>query len=189
MNADLNMNTNKLNNVSYVSNPTQLNFQIGTTLPLIIQSTQSSIAVPLIFNVASGSVGINLNGSNINYCGSIHGYNNTNLILSYYNGVVVSPKISLTSGRALITDGLIIGNVGLDMSGNSITNIPNGVADGDGINKLQMDTADNLRLLLGGGTMSGGLNMGGNIITNLPYPSSNTTDAVNKNYCDSQILW
>ena len=83
MSGNINMNSNNLNNVSYVSNPTQLNFQIGTNLPLIIQSNQSSIAVPLIFNLASGSVGINLNGSNITYCGAIHGYNNTNLILSY----------------------------------------------------------------------------------------------------------
>ena len=188
MSGNINMNSNNLTNVSYVSNPTQLNFQIGTNLPLIIQSNQSSIAVPLIFNLVSGSVGINLNGSNINYCGSIHGYNNTNLILSYYNGVVVSPKISLTSGRALITDGLKISNIGIDMSGNSITNIPNGVADGDGINKKQMDDADNLRLKLDGSTpMTADLNMGTKMVSNIGTAIPTSNQAVAKAHLTSVL--
>ena len=189
MNADLNMNTNKLNNVSYVSNPTQLNFQIGTQLPLIIQSNQSSIAVPLIFNLASGGVGINLNGSNITYCGSIHGYNNTNLILSYYNGVVVSPKISLTSGKTLITDGLKISNIGIDMSGNSINLLGNGVADGDGINKKQMDDADNLRLKLDGlSAMTGDLNMNNHSIFNVSALNSPSGYNLNLQLANANVL-
>ena len=189
MNADLNMNTNKLNNVSYVSNPTQLNFQIGTQLPLIIQSNQSSIAVPLIFNLASGGVGINLNGSNITYCGSIHGYNNTNLILSYYNGVVVSPKISLTSGKTLITDGLKISNIGIDMSGNSINLLGNGVADGDGINKKQMDDADNLRLKLDClSAMTGDLNMNNHSIFNVSALNSPSGYNLNLQLANANVL-
>ena len=72
------------------------------------------------------------------------------------------------------------------MAGTKIANISNGTNPQDAINKQQMDDADNLRVSKAGDTMTGGLNMGGNIITNLPYPSSDIMDAVNKNYCDTE---
>jgi hypothetical protein len=127
-----------------------------------------------------------MNNTKILSCNSIAGNSNTDLILNYLSNATILPKISLTSGQTLITDGLKISNSNIDLSGNRIIKLATGVDDTDCVNKLQMSNADNLRLLKGGDTMSGGLNMGGNIITNLPYPSSDITDAVNKNYCDTE---
>jgi hypothetical protein len=177
MTGNLDMSGNSITNVASVSNLTQLDLQIGSSLILQLQSNQTYIRVPLIFSLVSGGVGINLNGSNINYCGSILGYTNTNLVLSYYNGV--SPKISLTSGRTLFTDGLKISNIGIDMSGNSITNLSAGVSDTDCVNKLQMVNADNLRLLKSGDTMTGILDLSANRIIKLAT-GIDDTDCVNK---------
>jgi hypothetical protein len=141
--------------------------------------------VPLIFSLASGGVGINLNGSNITYCGSIHGYNNTNLVLSYYNGVVVSPKISLTSSTTQITDGLKMNNLGIDMNSKLINFLGDGLISTDGVNKGQMDNADNLRLKLDGTTpMVANLNMNSKLI-NLLGDALISTDAVNKGQMDN----
>ena len=58
-------------------------------------------------------------------------------------------------------------NLGINMNSKLINLLGDGVLSTDGVNKGQMDTADGLRLLKGGDTMTGTLNMNNNDITNI----------------------
>lgn len=81
-----------------------------------------------------------------------------------------------------LTGGTMTGVI--DMSSNTISNLPLPVANGDAVNKAYVDTAGGNYLPLSGGTMTGVIDMSSNAITNLPLPSSNG-DAVNKLYVDA----
>ena len=179
MTGNVNCNGNNITNIgnlqSQIGSP--LNLQIGTTNVLQLQPSQAVLSLPININLTALGTGIAFNNTKIMSCNSIAGNINTNLVLNYLNSAsTILPKLTLTSGQTLITDGLKIGNNWIDMSGNAIVNIPNGVADGDGINKLQMDTADNLRLKLDGSTpMTGILNMNTYSINNVPILHAGTT--------------
>lgn len=67
----------------------------------------------------------------------------------------------------------------LGMSTNKVTDLGNGTAAGDAVNKGQLDT----KLNLTGGTMAGVLDMGANLISNIAEPVS-ASDAATKAYAD-----
>ena len=172
MSKPIDMGGNTITNVASVSSPTgtSLNLQIGTSPMLQLTSVNSIFSTPIEFNFGSPNVGINMVGTRINACSSITGFLNTNFIMNYW-GTSVIPKITLTSGRTLITDGMKISNVGLDMSGNTITNLSNGSSALDGVNKQQLD----LKLNLAGGTLSGQLIFSGGGIDMATYNMNNVS--------------
>lgn len=172
MSKNINMGGNLITNVASVSSPTgtSLNLQVGTSPMLQLTSVNSIFSTPIEFNFGSPNVGINMVGTRINACSSITGFLNTNFIMNYW-GTSVIPKITLTSGRTLITDGLKISNVGIDMSGNTITNLSNATSALDAVNKSQLD----LKLNLGGGTLSGQLIFSGGGIDMSTYNMNNVS--------------
>jgi len=115
---------------------------------------------------------LNMNSNNITNVSSVSSASNTNFVMNYLNGATNLPKISLTSGRTLITDGLLMNNVGIDMSGNTLINLPTGVNAGDATNKGQLDLKLNLS---GSNSMTGSLNMNSNSITNAPSIGAGTS--------------
>jgi hypothetical protein len=130
---------------------------------------------------------LDMSGNNIININNLASATSTYLHLLIGNTILIqlTPEQVVFKAPILI-NGIASGGTGIYMAGTKIANLSDATNPQDAINKQQMDNADNLRLLKGGDTMSGGLNMGGNIITNLPYPSSDITDAVNKNYCDTE---
>jgi len=130
---------------------------------------------------------LNMNQNNIININNLASATSTYLHLLIGNTILMQLTPEQVIFRApILINNIASGGTGIYMAGTKIANLSDATNPQDAINKQQMDTADNLRLLKGGDTMSGGLNMGGNIITNLPYPSSDTTDAINKNYCDTE---
>ena len=65
----------------------------------------------------------------------------------------------------------IIADFGIDMNGNGIGSLLTPTIPSMATNKEYVDTADNLRLPLSGGTMSGSLNMNSQNINNVPNPT------------------
>ena len=74
----------------------------------------------------------------------------------------------------------------VDMGANKVTNIAAPTANTDAATKLYVDSADNLKLDLAGGTMSGDIAMGTNAITGMADPT-NAQDAATKAYADSLV--
>jgi hypothetical protein len=100
--------------------------------------------------------------------------------------VVVGQVPALTSGKVDNAGDTMTGI--LNMGNNRITNVFDGSASGDAVNKGQLDSVntalDTAKVNKAGDTMSGTLNMNANKITNL-LDGTNPTDAVNKSQLDS----
>lgn len=81
----------------------------------------------------------------------------------------------------------IIADFGINMNGNGIGSLGMfGSGADQATNKGYVDTADNLRLPLAGGTMTGAINMGNQNINNLPNPTL-TQQPATKIYVDTAL--
>ena len=174
MSGDLNMNSKNITNLNAISSALHIYNIINNQTIIDVNATNCQFNKYI--NIMAVGTGINLNNTSIELCKSINGFTNSNLLINYYTGSTNLVKLSITSGKTLITDGLTISNVGIDMSGNAITNLPNGSSALDAVNKSQLD----LKLNLSGGTLSntltfsgGELNMANYNITNVSNIHSN----------------
>jgi len=97
----------------------------------------------------------------------------------------VTGNVTAASGTSTFNNVTIDGT--LDMSSGTvgtITGLATPVNASDAATKGYVDTADNLKLNLAGGTMSGAIAMGTNKITGLGTPTADA-DAVTKSYVDA----
>jgi hypothetical protein len=97
----------------------------------------------------------------------------------------VSGNVTTATGTSTFNNVTIDGT--LDMSSGTvgtITGLATPVNASDAATKGYVDTADNLKLNLAGGTMSGAIAMGTNKITGLGTPTADA-DAVTKSYVDA----
>jgi hypothetical protein len=179
MTGDLNMNSKNITNLNAISSASHIYNIIGGQTIIDIDST--TCVFNKYISIMAVNTGILMNNTSIELCKSINGFTNSNLLINYYTGSANLVKLTITSGRTLITDGLKISNVGIDMSGNTITNLSNGSNAGDAVNKSQLD----LKLNLTGGTLSntltfsgGGIDMSGYNITKVSNIYSNTTNPI-----------
>jgi hypothetical protein len=162
-------NITGINNVS-AQGGSPLNLQIGTTNVLQLQPTQALLSLPINMSLTAGTTGIDMNGTKIIDAHSLSGYSNSDFVMNYLNGATNLPKITLTSSRTLIKDGLKFDNVGIDLSGNTLINLSNGTSAGDAVNKSQLD----LKLNKGGDTMTGNLDMNNKNIINVNQITATT---------------
>lgn len=115
----------------------------------------------------------------------------TSTELGYLNGVTSSIQTQLNNKLSL-SGGTLTGDINLGT--HKITNLGTPTSNNDAATKSYVDTAvanvsggvSGAYLPLTGGTMSGEISMGNNKITNISTPTQNT-DAVNKQYVDTQI--
>jgi hypothetical protein len=99
----------------------------------------------------------------------------------------VTGNITASSGSSSFNDVTINGSLNMNSgSAGTVTGLSAPVNGTDATTKTYVDTADNLKLNLSGGTMSGAIAMGTNKITGLGTPTS-TADAATKGYVDTSI--
>ena len=99
----------------------------------------------------------------------------------------VTGNVTASSGSSSFNDITINGSLNMN-SGTvgTITGLSAPSNGSDAATKTYVDTADNLKLNLSGGTMSGAIAMGTNKITGLGTPTS-TADAATKGYVDTTV--
>ena len=144
----INMNTYSITNCPILHAGTTISLRIDTTTIMQIQAAEVLMSKPISISstLGLGNVGINMNSTKITNVYSLTSYANNNLIFNYLSGINVLPKITLTSTKTQITDGLLINSGGIDMNSNLITSLGNGVFETDGVNKRQLDAVNNLKM-------------------------------------------
>jgi hypothetical protein len=95
-------------------------------------------------------------------------------------------SIATTIGTKLPKDGSEAMTGDLDLGTNKVINVVDPTSAQDATTKNYVDTQDNLKLSLTGGTMSGVIAMGDNKITGLATPTNNA-DAATKAYIDGFV--
>jgi len=93
-------------------------------------------------------------------------------------------------GATTITIGLVVLSIissKLDFAGTVLTNLGAPTASSDAATKTYTDTADNLRVLKAGDTLTGSLTFTSGTVTGLPAPSA-ASDAVPKSYADAIMV-
>jgi hypothetical protein len=178
MTGTLNMTGNTILNLSTTTLATSAvnKAQMDTADAVVVTQMQTADNLRLLKAGDTMTGNLNMNGNNINNINNLASATSTYLHLLLGTTIIMqlTPEQVIFKTPILINN-IAVGGTGIYMAGTKIANLSDATNPQDAINKQQMDNADNLRLLKGGDTMSGGLNMGGNIITNLPYPSSDTT--------------
>lgn len=101
----------------------------------------------------------------------------TSTELGYVSGVTSAIQTQFTAKAndniVIKKDGSVAYTAGQSLGGFKITSLADGTVSTDAATKGQMDTADNLRVLKAGDTMSGNLAMGGFKVTGLGAASTN----------------
>jgi len=156
-----------------VSGGTINNAVIGGTTPQAITGTLVT-ATTGFSGTLTGNVTGNLTG---NVTGNLTGNVTGN----------VAGNVTASSGSSTFTDVTINGSLNMNSgSAGTVTGLSAPVNGTDAATKTYVDTADDLKLNLSGGTMSGAIAMGTNKITGLGTPTS-TADAATKGYVDTTV--
>ena len=187
----IDMSSNSITNIVNISSPTATNLTllIGTTTSVQLTSSESLFKIPISISstIGLGNLGINMNSTKITNVYSLTSYANNNLIFNYLSGINVLPKITLTSTKTQVTDGLLINSGGIDISGgelnmasNNITNTANIHSNGTNPIYLNNNNVAKVKIDAFGLTMqnSGTIDMASNSLINTSNIHSNLTNPI-----------
>ena len=187
MSGAINLGTNKLTNLATPTSSTDAtNKQYVDSQVATKQNTITGAASTIASsNLTSNRVTISDNSGKIGISDI------TTTELNYLDNVTSNIQTQLNNKLSL-SGGTMTGDINLGT--HKITNLGTPTSNTDAATKSYVDTAvanvsggvSGAYLPLTGGTMSGEISMGNNKITNISTPTQNT-DAVNKQYVDTQI--
>jgi len=171
--ANLTVNTAATIASAAISAGTINNTTIGATTATTVRGTTITATAgftgALTGNVTGNTSGTHTGAVSGNVTGDLAGNVTATVGSSSFNDVVINGTLDMTSGSA-----------------GTITGLSSPVNGTDAATKTYVDTADNLKLNLSGGTMSGAIAMGTFKITGLGTPTNNA-DAATKTYVDTAI--
>ena len=187
MSGAINLGTNKITNLGAPTSGTDATTKTYVDTQIATKQTTITGAASTITssNLTSNRVTISDNGGKIGISDI------TTTELNYLDNVTSNIQTQLNNKLSL-SGGTMTGDINLGT--HKITNLGTPTSNTDAATKSYVDTAvanvsggvSGAYLPLTGGTMSGEISMGNNKITNISTPTQNT-DAVNKQYVDTQI--
>jgi hypothetical protein len=152
----------------------------GTIDGTVIGATSAQAITGTTITATTGLTGTLTGNVTGNLTGNSAG-THTGAVIGNVTGNVTS------SGTSSFADVTISGSLDMNSGTSStVTGLSAPVNGTDATTKTYVDTADNLKLNLAGGTMSGAIAMGGNKVTGLGTPTS-TADAATKGYVDTAV--
>ena len=187
MSGAINLGTNKITNLGAPTSGTDATTKTYVDTQIATKQTTITGAASTITssNLTSNRVTISDNSGKIGISDI------TTTELNYLDNVTSNIQTQLNNKLSL-SGGTMTGDINLGT--HKITNLGTPTSNTDAATKSYVDTAvanvsggvSGAYLPLTGGTMSGEISMGNNKITNISTPTQNT-DAVNKQYVDTQI--
>jgi predicted nucleic acid-binding Zn-ribbon protein len=145
-------------------------------------STATKVILPSLSNLVVGEQANIINTSSAIL--TIRNPGDTADVASLPPGHMAFVTVANLSGAGTFGSAVIqLRSSGYNAASSKITNLADGSASTDAVNKGQLD----LKLNLAGGTMSGAIAMGSNKITGLGAPTANSTDAATTAYVDTAV--
>jgi hypothetical protein len=164
----VNLNSDLLDGADWAS-PAPIGSTAASTITGTTITASTGFVGPLTGAVTGNTTGTHTGAVTGNVTGDITGNVTASTGTSSFYNVTINNTLDMNSGTA-----------------GTITGLASPTNGTDAAHKTYVDTADALRLLLSGGTMSGAIAMGTNKITGLGTPTAGT-DATTKTYVDTQI--
>ena len=164
----VNLNSDLLDGADWAS-PLPIGSTTASTIAGTTITASTGFVGPLTGAVTGNTTGTHTGAVTGNVTGDITGNVTASTGTSSFYNVTINNTLDMNSGTA-----------------GTITGLASPTNGTDAAHKTYVDTADALRLLLSGGTMSGAIAMGTNKITGLGTPTAGT-DATTKTYVDTQI--